>query len=263
MSFENYHNGVTETTPGSNTSLLKLLVVEVVKDRPEHQRYQTLASRLTDGFVEVAEAEGWQVELVGAEELGRESLLAQADQADAVVVLGGEDVHPKFSGQPEGYPGSGKHREAADAAQIALVQHTLETGQPTLGICRGSQLINVALGGDLIQHIESDAHRNLNILNDLTLVTHEVALDTDTDLGERLSSNGEKILVQSSHHQAVNRLGDGLRMVAIADDGIIEAYEHENAPIFAVQWHPEDPNTNREQLAILLDKLRGDVLARR
>lgn len=253
---------VTETPAAAETPL-KMLLVEVVRDRPDHPRYQQLASRLTDGFMSVAKQQGWLVELVGAEELGAEQLLERADASDAVVILGGEDVHPKFADQPEEYPGSGKHREAADIAQIALVQHTLAAQQPTLGICRGSQLINVALGGDLIQHIESDAHRNLNILNDMTLVTHEVAVDTDTILGERLSPTGEKIMVQSSHHQAVDRLAAGLRMVAIADDGIVEAYEHERAPLYGVQWHPEDPNTGQEQLVVLLTQLREDVLARR
>ncbi|MGB3413253.1 MAG: gamma-glutamyl-gamma-aminobutyrate hydrolase family protein [Microbacteriaceae bacterium] len=255
---------MSDTTELSPPELLKLLLVEVTVDRTERPRYQHLATYLTEGFLAVAGADGWLIDLVGAEELGVEKLIERAEDADAVVLLGGEDVHPKFANQPENYPGGGgKHYELADEAQIALVRRNLTEDVPTFGICRGSQLINIALGGDLVQHIESDEHRNMNILSDMTLVTHDVAVDTDTDLGERLSPLGDKISVQSSHHQSVDRLGAGLRLVAVADDGIIEAFEHESAPIFAVQWHPEDPKTDTAQLRVLLAKLRSEVLARR
>lgn len=236
----------------------KLLVVEVVKDRPANPLYQGVAEHLTEAFLVTAGAE-WQIELVAAGDVGTEELLKRGERADAIVILGGEDVHPKFSEQPEEYPGSGNHYEDADEAQIRLVQHAEKTGQPLLGICRGSQIVNVALGGKLVQHIESGDHRNANLVHDLTLITHPVKLNRETRIGHALATEGDTISVQSSHHQAADILGTDLVLAASAPDGIVEAFEHKSKPIFAVQWHPEDPKTDRKQLVELLELLKAEI----
>lgn len=231
----------------------KLLVVEVIEDRATNPLYQHVVTHFTKSFL-VAASKNWQLELVGADDLGKDELLNRADEADAVVILGGEDVHPKFSNQPEDYPGAGNHYEVADEAQIALVQHAEKTGQPLLGICRGSQIINVALGGTLVQHIEDGSHRNANLVHDLTLVTHPVHIVPGTKIAEALASEVVHgvVSVQSSHHQAADKLGEQLQVSATALDGIIEAFEHKSKPIYAVQWHPEDPNVPADQLHRLL-----------
>lgn len=140
---------------------LRLAVVQVTRSRPEAAAYNTLVQGLNARVAEVADAAGWLVENIAAEDEGVESLLARTREADAVVIMGGEDVAPRFYGGPAEYEGRSTHREVADAGQIALVRRAVAEGTPLLGICRGAQIVNVALGGTLQQHIEGvGEHRN-------------------------------------------------------------------------------------------------------
>lgn len=150
-----------------------------------------------------------------------------ADDCDALLLPGGCDVNPRRYGQKianaEGID------NARDVFEIALLQRFLDEGKPILGICRGMQLINVALGGTLRQHIYG--HSRLDGTDRLHMIRA-----TDPLLR---AVYGKSFTVNSAHHQCVARLGDGLKATAWAADGTIEALRHETLPVFAVQWHPE------------------------
>jgi putative glutamine amidotransferase len=135
----------------------------------------------------------------------------------------------------------------------------VDVGLPTLGICRGMQVVNVALGGDLVQHLEGDDHVAPGA-SESSMVDHPVSLDAGSALAAALGATS--LTVRSSHHQAVGRLGAGLVGVGTAPDGTVEAVEHRSAPLLAVQWHPEDVGAVGTVLADLLVALRERALAR-
>jgi putative glutamine amidotransferase len=193
---------------------------------------------------------GWQPTLIATAEQPVEATLAAVSAADAIVVLGGEDVDPRFYGGPASYPGSGHHEPLADEAQIEAVGVAAREGIPLLGICRGTQIINVAFGGTLVQHLpENGAHRRA-APGSLELVPTEPVLAP-----ELAATLDPHVPVWCGHHQAIDRLGEGLVPVAIAADGVVEAVVHEGAPITGVQWHPEHGAADPSQLRALLERL--------
>ncbi|WP_445443670.1 gamma-glutamyl-gamma-aminobutyrate hydrolase family protein [Clavibacter sp. km1a] len=232
----------------------RLAVVQVTRSRPEAAAYHALVQGFNMRVAEVAGDAGWQVENLAAEDVGVDALLARTRDADAVVIMGGEDVAPRFYGGPAEYEGRSRHREVADAGQIALVRRAVAEGTPLLGICRGAQIVNVALGGTLQQHIEGvGEHRNDAPEITAVMRDHDVRVAAGSRLAGVLGSTA--LSVRSAHHQAVDRPGAGLRVVAVAPDGVPEAVEHETAPVIGVQWHPEDAGAARDQLPALLGAL--------
>ncbi|RLP73333.1 gamma-glutamyl-gamma-aminobutyrate hydrolase family protein [Mycetocola tolaasinivorans] len=238
----------------------ELAVIEVVSQRPHARAYERYTRAMIDGLVARAELAGWSVTRVCAEDLGTDRLLAATRDADAIVVCGGEDIDPRFYGGSEVYEGRGKHYPTADAAQIAVVQRAATVGTPLLGICRGHQIINVAFGGSLVEHIEHPGHRNEFLPIEYLLTEHPVSLAPDSGLAETLG--GEYILGQSAHHQVIETPGEGLKVVGWAHDGLPEAVEHTSLPITGVQWHPEAPAAPVEQLDALLGGLAAQLSAR-
>lgn len=162
--------------------------------------------------------------------------LPQADDSyDALLLCGGEDIDPKYFDQEVN--GSEDPDPDRDEAELALMEKYVAAGKPILGICRGHQLINVALGGDLIQHIGDELclfHRRADLPDDRI---HPIRADESGFVHQLLYT--QNLLVNSSHHQALGKLGKRLRAVAWAESGLIEAIEHESLPIRGVQWHPE------------------------
>jgi putative glutamine amidotransferase len=178
-----------------------------------------------------------------------------------VVITGGEDIHPYFYGSLTGYEGETEHYVQADEGQIALVRRAVERETPLLGICRGLQVINVALGGTLAQHIDDDGlHKKRGVPIDQIISSHPVEIDADSCLALSL---GATQIVQSAHHQAVAGLGTDLRRSASAPDGLLEALEHVTAPITGVQWHPEAPGAPDHQLPQLLAHLARQLTSLR
>jgi len=238
-----------------------LVVIEVTGTRLDRPEYHAKVQVLNGRVVTDAARAGWQVTRVAAADTTPAELLRQTASADAIVIVGGEDITPSFYGADAGYPGETTHFAAADEGQIKVVQRALAEGTPLLGICRGLQIINVALGGDLVQHIDEGIHKNEGVPIDEVLSTHGVRLTATSGLARGLGS--VDISVQSAHHQSVGRLGTGLVAVAVAPDGLIEALEHQSAPITGVQWHPEAPDAPADQLSLLLASLRSEVTAYR
>jgi putative glutamine amidotransferase len=231
-----------------------LAVVEVTRFRDHDPAYHDYVQVLIGRTIALTEERGWRVDRVAAADVGPESLLAQTDAADAVVIMGGEDITPVFYGGATGYEGESAHFPAADEGQIALVRRALERGTPLLGICRGHQIINVALGGTIIQHLgDATVHKNHGAPIERIMSSHAVDLVPGSAVAALLDA--DRVRVQSAHHQAIASVGEGLVVVGRTPEGEIEAIEHATAPIVGIQWHPEDPGAPEGQLAALLASL--------
>ncbi|WP_448811623.1 gamma-glutamyl-gamma-aminobutyrate hydrolase family protein [Agromyces bauzanensis] len=158
------------------------------------------------------------------------------ERLDGVVIAGGEDVDPRRYGEAPG-PHTNRIDPLRDEFEIGLVLAAIDAGIPVLGVCRGNQVINVALGGSLVQHLEigtGESHASYAYPRQHR--AHVVDARPGTTV-ERLY--GAQFPVNSFHHQAVRRLGDGLIAAGSARDGVIESIEHRDAPVLGVQWHPE------------------------
>jgi putative glutamine amidotransferase len=237
--------------------LLNLLVLDVTDEARDDPAFERELDDLSTSVVTAAEQVGFAVRRVPANRLG--DVRAALAEADAVLVTGGEDVDPSHYGGPTDYPGRGQTFADADRVQFEVVRGSVEARVPLVGICRGMQVVDVALGGDLVQHLEHPGHVNPDSVED-SMVDHPVRLADGSTLASMLGTTS--LVVRSSHHQAVGRLGDGLRAVAWADDGTVEAVEHDTAPVWCVQWHPEDRGATGTVLTDLLVAARDAALAR-
>lgn len=149
---------------------------------------------------------------------------------DGLILCGGNDIDPKYYHQP--INGAVKIDQKRDAVEFALLKAFLDAGKPVLGICRGHQLINVYFGGSLHQDLP-EKHQHTNG-QDLYLA-HDVTANENSIVGKLY---GATFSVNSSHHQAIDKLGQGL-MATSYWNTYVEAYEHCSKPVYGVQWHPE------------------------
>ena len=160
-------------------------------------------------------------------------------RVDALVLTGGPDVDPARYGETPN-PNTYGVDAADDDFECAVAEAALVRSVPTLAICRGIQILNVARGGTLYQHIADDPgvppHGQPGVAGGAR--QHEVSLDSDSLLAEVMDAT--TVTASCHHHQAIAQLGDGLRVVGRAHDGIVEALEIDGAFLLAVQWHPED-----------------------
>lgn len=155
---------------------------------------------------------------------------------DALVLSGGDDVDPVRYGAAVG-PRTTVIDPLRDAFEVALIGAALDAGLPVLGICRGAQLLNVALGGTLVLDLPvGDGVSHASYAYPRAHRRHTVHLEPGS-LAHALY--GATTVVNSFHHQAVDRPGAGVRVTGRADDGVVEAVEVDGMPVFGVQWHPE------------------------
>jgi putative glutamine amidotransferase len=164
---------------------------------------------------------------------------AIAESLDGIVLAGGFDCDPELYGE-EPHPSVEPMDRRRQDNDLALARVARDRGIPTLGICLGLQMMNVAAGGSLVQDI--DSQMETDIQHDSTpenRVRHDVVVEKGTKLASIL---GERELnVNSSHHQAINKVADDLKITAHAPDGIVEGLEDPRHPFYVgVQWHPED-----------------------
>jgi putative glutamine amidotransferase len=174
-------------------------------------------------------------------EASRRELLAACD---GLLLTGGEDVDPALYGQSP-HPKLEPVCTIRDEMELLALEQARERGMPVLAICRGIQVLNVAFGGSLIQDLPSQ--RPAGLLHEqeapLTDRWHDARVESSSLLGEIVGVGARP--VNSYHHQAVDRVGEGLRPVAWSEDGVVEGLEAEASPwVVGVQWHPErgDPS---------------------
>lgn len=154
---------------------------------------------------------------------------------DGFIFSGGGDLDPRYFGQSP-CAMLGEVNPFRDEFEIKLAKKVLASGQAALGICRGCQILNVAAGGNLIQHLASELCHDQKAPRDYPI--HDIFIASDSQLHRILGS--DKISVNSFHHQAVDQPGDGLIRSAYAQDGTVEAIELRGDSFYlGVQWHPE------------------------
>ncbi len=184
-------------------------------------------------YVDAVERAGGRPVLIPPSEEGVAETL---DALDGIVFSGGADVDPsRYGADP--HPETDAPQARRDAGEMALLEAALERDMPTLAICRGFQLLNVARGGDLVQHLPeevgSDEHKRVPGV----FAQHTVEVKDGTRLASMIGSRTD---VTSHHHQGIGKLGDGLVEAAWAGDGTLEAVEDPSQRfLVGVQWHPE------------------------
>jgi putative glutamine amidotransferase len=192
----------------------------------------------TGYYLDSLEAAGARCQLVEEKRL-------PAD-AQGLLLMGGVDVNPKLYGEKRG-PLTDKPHEERDTHEMRLLQDALERDVPVLAICRGHQLLNVAMGGSILQNIEDDAHK---WHEDGESSYHEIAFEP---AGRLVGVYGAEVRVNSRHHQGITRdqLAEGLRPVAASHDDFVEAMESKTHRwVSGVQWHPERPEIREESLPL-------------
>lgn len=198
--------------------------------------YESYYLLLSKNYVTAIEKAGGTAIIIP---LSQNNVLTFIELIDGLLLSGGGDISPWLYGC-EPRVGLKSVNVERDLFEIRLVREAINRGIPILGICRGCQLLNVALGGTLVQDISSEIKTNIPhfYITPPSFRVHKVKLDPSSKLAKIYGTT--ELMVNSSHHQAVNKLGKGLKAVAWAPDGVIEGIESmEERFIIGVQWHPE------------------------
>ncbi|MBD7909621.1 gamma-glutamyl-gamma-aminobutyrate hydrolase family protein [Sporosarcina gallistercoris] len=184
---------------------------------------------------------------------GLEDIEEICDRIDGLLLTGGEDVNPLLFGE-EPKRELGKIAPERDTMEMALAKCAVGKDMPVLGICRGHQILNVALGGTIHQHIYTDLEGPLlqhKQQADRNYPTHTARVTEGSRLAKFASA--KEILVNSLHHQAVNDVPEPLKVIATATDGIIEALEStKHRFVMSVQWHPEALSNRDDETSLNL-----------
>lgn len=189
-------------------------------------------------YVESLQRAGAQEAVLGPRHLDHVEALAVLERFDGLLLPGGGDVIPERYGQPRAEQTYGTI-PLRDEFEFALCGAALELGLPLFTICRGTQVLNVALGGTLHQHITDEfaGHGTPGVEGGQNV--HEVHVDAETRV--RAAMGSARPRCSCHHHQAIDRVGEGLTVTARGDDGIVEAIELAGSVwVTGVQWHPED-----------------------
>ncbi|HXV33710.1 MAG TPA: gamma-glutamyl-gamma-aminobutyrate hydrolase family protein [Gaiellaceae bacterium] len=196
--------------------------------------WEAPAALIPLAYVRAIEAAGGRPLLVPPSAEGVEETL---DALDGLLLSGGADVDPDSYGA-EAHPATNGTRPERDAAELALLEAALARDMPVLAVCRGSQVLNVARGGDLVQHLPEVVGHEGHKVTPGVFADHAVEILPGTRLGEVI---GKHAPVKSHHHQGYGRLGEGLREAARAEDGTVEAIEDPSRRFaLGVLWHPEE-----------------------
>jgi putative glutamine amidotransferase len=163
------------------------------------------------------------------------------ERFDGVVIVGGDDVDPACYGEED--RGSTGTSATADASDMAFVRAALQLGLAMFAICRGCQILNVAMGGTLHQDVtgRDPAHPPISrVPAEVMARRHRIIIEADSMLAKAYGGDTERV-VNSIHHQGIDRVAPGWHAVAWATDGLVEAIEPDvpSSPVLAVQWHPE------------------------
>ncbi len=196
------------------------------------------------------------VEAAGAEPVELPPGTPALPDVDGLLLPGGWDVDPSFYGEMKDDKVGPIDREL-DETELTLFQQALEKEIPVLGICRGQQVINVALGGSLVQHLDHHDVRG----HGRSHLAHTIEVDPGSELGH--AAGEHKIRVNSFHHQAIRRLAPGLHQTAKGEDGTVEGVESDDGLIVAVQCHPEELTTDLPWARRLFERFVARARGRR
>ncbi|HLZ94106.1 MAG TPA: gamma-glutamyl-gamma-aminobutyrate hydrolase family protein [Candidatus Dormibacteraeota bacterium] len=177
------------------------------------------------------------VEAAGAEPVELPPGTLELPAVDGLLLPGGWDVDPSLYGEAKDEKVGPIDRELDDT-ELRLFAEARERELPVLGICRGQQVINVAMGGSLVQHLEGHEVRE----HGRSHLAHTIEVDPDSELGR--AARDHQIRVNTFHHQAIKALAPGLQQTAHAEDGTVEGVESDDGLIVAVQCHPEELTTD-------------------
>jgi putative glutamine amidotransferase len=201
--------------------------------------------RLTAAYVTALESAGL-IPLIVPPLSSASAAAAIMDSVSGLVLTGGEDVDPALYGEKR-HEKVRSVNAARDTTEVALIEEAKARGKPVLAICRGIQILNVALGGTLVQDIQSQCDTRIAHDEDSprTARSHEISIEPGSLIAKAVGA--EHVTVNSFHHQSVKRVADGMRVAARAPDGIIEGLESTGDWwVMAVQWHPEEMTDSPE-----------------
>jgi putative glutamine amidotransferase len=206
---------------------------------PTREMEGMMRVRLNEAYVNAARAAGMVPIVVPP--LSPDELPVLLGAVDGVILTGGEDVDPAEFGAAK-HPRTQTPHGDRDRCELALARLARERRVPTLAICRGIQVVNVAMGGTLIQDIPSEHPSDIDHDQSerRTQRVHDIEIESGSMLADAMGAS--RATVNSSHHQAIARVASGLRVTARAPDGIIEGAESTDPEwwLLGVQWHPEE-----------------------
>lgn len=231
-----------------------LVGITTYQERASFGVWDTECAVLPAAYVRAVQRAGGRAALIPPDPNGVEALVGVLD---ALVLTGGGDIEPGRYGA-EAHPATDQVDRARDEGELALLRAALARDLPVLGICRGMQLINVACGGSLVQHVPELVGNDEHKIEPGVFHRHEVECVEGSRLAALL---GPRVSVESHHHQAVDRLGEGILASARSDDGLVEAIELPGrAFCLGVQWHPEEGD-DVDLLRGLVEQARTEVAA--
>lgn len=182
--------------------------------------------------------------------------------ADAIVVLGGGDVDATLYGFTDPVPNEGGVDRRSDDRELAIIRDAIERDAALLGICRGSQLLNVACGGSLIPDVQP-FHLHHGAPGQPLFVDEQIELVPGTLVYDILGQR-DTVVGRTGHHQAVNEVADALQVTARAQDGVVEGTQHRTATwVLGVQWHPEDEDGDERDRAAMFQAVIDEARRRR
>lgn len=188
--------------------------------------------------------------------------IEELPNCDGIILTGGGDIHPKFYGREDVLDLMEDLNGARDEFEFAVVRKALQHEIPVLGVCRGMQVFNVAMGGSMIPDVQKAGYED-HSKGPGGHRTHRVMVEQGTILHSLVGAGNVEI--NTSHHQAVDRIGRGLRVSARSKDGLIECMEWENPDeqpfALLVQWHPERmPDTESPAATGILEKFMQQIV---
>ena len=212
------------------------------------------ASFLPEAYLNAVTNAGGIAVLLPPQPFTSQTVECVLDRLDGLIVTGGRDVDPARYGQPP-HPSTDQPATDRDDWEDALLLGAIKRELPFLGICRGAQVLNVALGGTLIQHLPDVVGSDRYSIGGDKFNEVAVEVEPGSELSELI---GAGVAGRVHHHQAIDRLGDGLTVSARAEDGIIQAVELDAVPFgVAVQWHPEESPDDLRLFAGLVEAARA------
>jgi putative glutamine amidotransferase len=231
------------------------------------QRIQVAVSKVSPNYLKWLKKGDSTILGINMYELRIDSALLKLENCSGLLLTGGEDVHPQFYGKPEEVKNCSEIDIHRDSLEIALIKKALSLKMPILGICRGEQIMNVVLGGTLIEDIPTYflGHNKVSVIHqckDYLNCYHSVTVVPHTLIRSIMKSDSG--YVSSNHHQAIENLGQGLRRNAMSGDKLTEGIEWENPDnksfLIGVQWHPERMDIQSDYSGKLLHAFLDQVV---